>query len=111
MAFKPSLWASPVPRDPRRRKPNHYLEMARVVWENRGHLPWAWRVLSQGVCDGCALGTSGLRDWTVDGVHLCMVRLELLRLNTLPALDPARSRPFAAPSLHRHHRRLCLGDP
>jgi molybdopterin-dependent oxidoreductase alpha subunit len=42
------------------------------------------------VCDGCALGTSGLRDWTVDGVHLCMVRLELMRLNTAPALDPAR---------------------
>ena len=92
MAFKPALWASPVPRDPRRRKPNHYLEMARVVWENRAHLPWAWRVLSQGVCDGCALGTSGLRDWTVPGLHVCMVRLELLRLNTLPTLDPGRLR-------------------
>lgn len=92
MAFKPALWASPVPRDPRRRKPNHYLEMARIVWENRAHLPWAWRVLSQGVCDGCALGTSGLRDWTVEGWHVCMVRLELLRLNTLPALDPERLR-------------------
>jgi len=24
----------------------------------------------------------------MDGVHLCMVRLELLRLNTMPPLDP-----------------------
>ena len=71
-------------------KPHHYLEMAHVAWENRDELPFAWRILTDGVCDGCALGTSGLSDWTLDGVHLCMVRLELLRLNTAPALDPAR---------------------
>jgi molybdopterin-dependent oxidoreductase alpha subunit len=88
--WKPSLWASKVPRDPRRRKPNHYVEMARVAWRNRDELPYAWRILRQGTCDGCALGTTGLRDWTLDGVHLCMVRLELMRLNTAPALDPAR---------------------
>ncbi|HEX2310571.1 MAG TPA: molybdopterin-dependent oxidoreductase, partial [Vicinamibacterales bacterium] len=62
--------------------------MARVAWENRDQLPFAWRILTQGVCDGCSLGTSGLRDWTLGGTHLCMVRLELLRLNTAPALDP-----------------------
>jgi molybdopterin-dependent oxidoreductase alpha subunit len=71
-------------------KPRHYLEMTRVAWENRDELPFAWRILRDGVCDGCALGTSGLSDWTLDGVHLCMVRLELMRLNTAPALDPAR---------------------
>ena len=72
-----------------RQKPRHYREMLRIVWENRDQLPYAWRVLSQGVCDGCALGTTGLKDWTLDGPHLCMVRLELLRLNTAPALNPA----------------------
>ncbi len=90
MAWNPSLWVSVVPRAPGERKPNHYLEMARVAWENRDQLPFAWRILRQGACDGCALGTSGLRDWTLEGVHLCMVRLELLRTNTAPALDPAR---------------------
>jgi molybdopterin-dependent oxidoreductase alpha subunit len=90
MALNPRLWASLVPRDPRERKPNHYFEMARAAWDNRDQLPYAWRILTQGVCDGCALGTSGLRDWTLEGVHLCMVRLELMRLNTAPALDPAR---------------------
>jgi molybdopterin-dependent oxidoreductase alpha subunit len=90
MALNPRLWASSVPRDPRERKPNHYFEMARAAWQNRDQLPYAWRILSQGVCDGCALGTAGLRDWTLDGVHLCMVRLELMRLNTAPALDPDR---------------------
>ena len=69
-------------------KPHHYLEMLRIVWQNKDNLPYAWDVLSKGVCDGCALGTSGLRDWTISGTHLCMVRLELLRLNTMPALDP-----------------------
>src|SRR5215831_5204534 len=73
-----------------RQKPHHYREMARVAWENRDALPFAWRILRDGVCDGCALGTSGLSDWTIEGTHLCMVRLELMRLNTAPALDPDR---------------------
>ena len=64
--------------------------MLRVAWENRDRLPYAWRILTQGVCDGCALGTAGLSDFTMQGVHLCMVRLNLLRLNTMPALDVRR---------------------
>jgi molybdopterin-dependent oxidoreductase alpha subunit len=90
MGWNPKLWASIVPRNPTEQKPNHYWEMARVAWENRDQLPFAWRILKQGTCDGCALGTKGLRDWTLEGVHLCMVRLELMRLNTAPALDPDR---------------------
>jgi molybdopterin-dependent oxidoreductase alpha subunit len=86
----PRHWASLVPHGIGQQKPWHYLEMARVAWENRDQLPFAWRILRDGVCDGCALGTSGMRDWTLDGVHLCMVRLELLRLNTAPALDASR---------------------
>ena len=70
-------------------KPHHYLEMARVVWENRGNLPYAWRILRHGVCDGCSLGPYGLRDNTMSGVHLCMTRLKLLRINTMPALRHA----------------------
>jgi molybdopterin-dependent oxidoreductase alpha subunit len=68
-------------------KPHHYRTMARIIWENRDNLEYAWRVLTRGVCDGCALGTSGISDWTIEGTHLCVVRLELLRLNTMPALD------------------------
>jgi len=90
MGWKPSQWASVIPRNPIMRKPNQYAETLRVIWENRDQLPFAWRILKHGVCDGCALGTAGLKDWTQDGVHLCMVRLELMRLNTAPALDPDR---------------------
>ncbi|HUI27806.1 MAG TPA: FdhF/YdeP family oxidoreductase [Candidatus Kryptonia bacterium] len=71
-------------------KPHHFRDMARVVWDNRDNLPYAWRVLSRGVCDGCALGVAGFHDWTIDGVHLCMTRLNLLRLNTMPAMDIRR---------------------
>lgn len=71
-------------------KPHHFREMLRIAWENKDKPRYAWKVLTQGVCDGCALGTTGVRDWTMDGIHLCMVRLELLRLNTMPAFDPAR---------------------
>src|SRR5262249_29292756 len=85
--WNPKNWVSLAPNGIGQVKPNHYLEMARVAWRNRDELPFAWRILTRGVCDGCALGTTGLRDFTMNGVHLCMVRLELLRLNTMPALD------------------------
>src|SRR5256885_884639 len=71
-------------------KPQHFRDMARIAWKNRDNLPYAWKVLSRGVCDGCALGVAGFHDWTIKGVHLCMTRLNLLRLNTMPELD-ARS--------------------
>ena len=64
--------------------------MLGTVWKSRDNLHYAWAVISKGVCDGCALGVAGLHDWTIDGVHLCMTRLNLLRLNTMPALDPER---------------------
>ncbi|HKP87196.1 MAG TPA: FdhF/YdeP family oxidoreductase [Blastocatellia bacterium] len=83
-------WVSLAPNGIGHVKPNHYLEIAKVIWRNKGELPFAWRILTRGVCDGCALGTTGVHDFTMDGVHLCMVRLDLLRLNTMPALDPER---------------------
>src|SRR4026207_694461 len=67
-------------------KPQHFRDMAKIAWENRDNLGYAWKVLSRGVCDGCALGVAGVHDWTIDGVHLCMTRLNLLRLNTMPAM-------------------------
>ena len=70
-------------------KPKHFRDMLGVVWQNRDNLPYAWKVITKGVCDGCALGVAGLHDWTIDGVHLCMTRLNLLRLNTMPAIDVA----------------------
>jgi len=77
--------ASPIPFGLGLQKPQHFLEMARVLWENRDALGHAYRVLTRGVCDGCALGTSGLSDWTIEGTHLCAVRLNLLRMNTIGA--------------------------
>ena len=68
-------------------KPKHFRDMLGIVWRNRDNLAHAWRVVTRGVCDGCALGVAGLHDWTIPGVHLCMTRLNLLRLNTAPALD------------------------
>jgi molybdopterin-dependent oxidoreductase alpha subunit len=70
-----------------RDKPKHYRDMLKVVWRNRDNLGYAWKVLSQGVCDGCALGVAGLHDWTIDGWHVCLTRLNLLRLNTMGELD------------------------
>nr|MBA2519993.1 molybdopterin-dependent oxidoreductase [Chloroflexia bacterium] len=85
----PSLWVSLKPFGIGEEHPNNFAEISRALRENRDQAGFAWRILSQGVCDGCALGVAGLKDWTMDGPHLCNIRLRLLRLNTMPALDPA----------------------
>lgn len=77
------LWASSIPLT----HLDNFLEVFRAGWENRDNLAYAYRILNDGVCDGCALGTTGMKDWTIDGVHLCNIRLRLLRLNTMSALD------------------------
>ncbi len=87
--FHPAHWVSLSPNGIGFQKPNHFLEMIKVAWANRHALPYAWRILTRGVCDGCALGTTGLKDWTMPGTHLCTVRLQLLALNTARAGDPA----------------------
>jgi molybdopterin-dependent oxidoreductase alpha subunit len=66
--------------------------MLQVVWENRDNLPYAWRILNHGVCDGCSLGPRGLRDDVISGIHLCMTRLKLLRLNTIGPIAEERLR-------------------
>jgi molybdopterin-dependent oxidoreductase alpha subunit len=85
----PALWVTPVPFGSGENKPNNYRSIIEAIGDNRDNLAYAWRILRHGVCDGCALGTAGMRDWTLDQVHLCNVRLRLLRLNTAPALDGA----------------------
>ncbi len=85
--WNPLSWAGYMPNGVGQVKPNPYFEIAKTIWENRDQLPFAWGILQKGVCDGCALGTTGMRDFTIKGIHLCSVRLNLLRLNTMCALD------------------------
>ncbi|BBH22827.1 formate dehydrogenase [Paenibacillus baekrokdamisoli] len=80
------LWVSKVPFGLGKIKPHHIRDTIKVMAENKDNLPYAFRILTQGVCDGCALGVSGLYDQTLDGPHLCTTRLNLLRLNTMPAI-------------------------
>jgi len=86
--WNPRLWAGWRPNGVGEQKPNHYRAMARAAWANRNHPLYAWRVLTRGACDGCALGVAGLHDWTIEGVHLCTTRLDLLELNTADPFDP-----------------------
>ena len=87
LTWTPEHWAGPVPFGLGEQRPNNYLEMTRAMWESRDNLEYAWKVLNDGVCDGCALGTSGLKDFTLKGPHLCNIRLRLLRLNTVGQMD------------------------
>ncbi|HAZ48400.1 MAG TPA: formate dehydrogenase, partial [Cyanobacteria bacterium UBA11369] len=88
-SWTPKNWASWKPFGIGEQYPNNYWEVFRAIWMSRDNLPYAWEVLNKGVCDGCALGTTGMKDWTTDGIHVCNVRLRLLRMNTMPAFDPA----------------------
>lgn len=86
--WNPSGWVGLRPNGVGLQKPHHYRDMAKVAWTNRAHPKYALDVLTKGACDGCALGVAGLHDWTIDGVHLCMTRLNLLEVNTADAVDP-----------------------
>ena len=84
--FDPRMWAGFIPNGWGQVKPDHFSELWKTAWQNRANLPYAWRILTRGVCDGCALGTAGLKDFTMPGVHLCTVRLNLLHLNTMKSI-------------------------
>jgi molybdopterin-dependent oxidoreductase alpha subunit len=83
----PAHWVSLKPFGIGEQRPNAYWEILRAIGENRDNLGYAWRILTRGTCDGCSLGTMGMRDWTLDETHLCNIRLRLLRLNTMGPLD------------------------
>jgi molybdopterin-dependent oxidoreductase alpha subunit len=80
-------WVSIVPYGVNQEHPNAYKDILEAFWQNKDALGYAWRILNDGCCDGCSLGTSGMHDWTMRGIHLCNIRLQLLRLNTMPAMD------------------------
>src|SRR5690606_7884293 len=86
--WNPRLWAGWRPNGGGEQKPHHYRAMAKAAWANRPHPRYAWDVISKGACDGCALGVAGLHDWTIEGVHLCTTRLDLLEINTADPVDP-----------------------
>ena len=89
LGLHPETWAGLSPNGIGQQKPHHLREMLDVARINRKRLPYAWRVLNEGVCDGCALGVAGLHDWTLDGIHLCTTRLRMLEFNTADVMDPA----------------------
>jgi molybdopterin-dependent oxidoreductase alpha subunit len=85
---QPKHWVSPVPFGLGKVKPKHIRDTMKVVWENKDNLGYATRILTKGVCDGCALGVAGLHDQTLKGPHICTTRLNILRLSTMQAIKP-----------------------
>ncbi|MFM7070135.1 MAG: FdhF/YdeP family oxidoreductase [Actinomycetes bacterium] len=90
LGLRPDLWASWSPNGVAHQKPRHFKDMFRIARRQAPDAGYTYKVLTQGVCDGCALGVAGLKDWTLDGPHLCTTRLELLEFNTMPAFHPSR---------------------
>jgi molybdopterin-dependent oxidoreductase alpha subunit len=78
-------WAVPSGIDDR--APHPYRDVLGAIWENKRNLSYAWNILTRGVCDSCSLGSQGLRDNVLGGLHLCTNRFKSLRLNTMAALD------------------------
>ncbi len=102
--WRPSLWASARPFGIGLTRPNNFGELWHAFRENKGRRAYAWRILKSGVCDGCALGTSGMSDWTQSGVHLCNIRLRLLRLNTIPPFSSELLKNLDTPARSSSHR-------
>lgn len=86
-AMDPEHWVGGAPYGLGQQHPNSYGAILHAVGENKDNLAYAHRILTDGCCDGCSLGTTGIRDWTMTGIHLCSIRLELLRFNTMGAFD------------------------
>ncbi len=84
--LQPKHWVSPIPFGLGKVKPQHFRDTMKIAWENKDNIGYATRILTKGVCDGCALGVAGLSDQTLTGPHMCTTRLNVLRLNTMPAL-------------------------
>lgn len=84
----PKLWVSMVPFGLGKVKPKHIRDTMKIMWKNKDNLSYATRILTKGVCDGCALGVAGLYDQTLTGPHICTTRLNVLRLNTMPTIKP-----------------------
>lgn len=84
----PKYWVSPIPFGLGKIKPQHIRDTMKIAWDNKDNIGYATRIITKGVCDGCALGVSGLYDQTLDGPHVCTTRLNVLRLNTMPAIKP-----------------------
>jgi molybdopterin-dependent oxidoreductase alpha subunit len=84
----PEHWVSPVPFGLGKIKPTHIRDSFKTMWENKDNLGYAKNIITKGVCDGCALGVSGLYDQTLTGPHVCTTRFNVLRLNTMPAIEP-----------------------
>ncbi|MEW9668588.1 FdhF/YdeP family oxidoreductase [Ammoniphilus sp. 3BR4] len=82
----PKHWVSPIPFGLGKVKPKHIRDSVKIFWENKDNLGYAANILTKGVCDGCALGVAGLYDQTLTGPHICTTRLNVLRLNTMPAI-------------------------
>jgi hypothetical protein len=55
-------WVSLVPYGVNQEHPNAYSDILEATGENKDQLGYAWRILRDGCCDGCSLGTSGIRD-------------------------------------------------
>ncbi|GGC98957.1 formate dehydrogenase [Thalassobacillus devorans] len=83
----PKHWVSPIPFGLGKVKPKHIRDTMKVAWDNKDNLNYAKNIITKGVCDGCALGVSGLYDQTLTGPHICTTRLNVLRLNTMPAIN------------------------
>ncbi|MDQ3513697.1 MAG: formate dehydrogenase, partial [Chloroflexota bacterium] len=69
--WDPRHWASWKPFGIGEQHPNNFAEIVRAVRENSDQPGYAYRIISRGVCDGCALGVAGFHDWTMPSVHLC----------------------------------------
>ena len=110
-ATRRDLWVGFKPNGIGEQKPNHYREMREPSGRTARNLPYAWRILRKGVCDGCALGVAGFHDWTHrrrapvhDAARTCS------QVNTMRRDRPRRCSPTSAPLRAARRRASCASS-
>jgi predicted molibdopterin-dependent oxidoreductase YjgC len=76
-------------------------DMLPALWQHRRQLAYLWQALNHGVCEGCSLGSRGLRDDTLNRFHLCPRRLR--------SLPPNCTKPLTIPRILETGRLSGLG--
>jgi anaerobic selenocysteine-containing dehydrogenase len=73
--WNPKQWVSLVPYGANQTHPNAYKDILRCAVQNRDNLGYAWRILRDGCCDGCAFTPVALPEERVpEGLFLLTTR-------------------------------------
>ena len=65
-------WVSLVPYGLNEQHPNNYKDILQCAWENRDNLPYAFRILNDGCCDGCCADADCISAFRISSIAITL---------------------------------------